>query len=160
MVLISMQDIMRLLIQAIHFVWSIGSALVCGEFAGCASFFVVLAVLGNLVMSPLIAYISNWFLLALYLHWTMFNSSLEASFPMVEEYVSIRCLSDKTTQYPSLLLFPSYSSCYSFLYPTVRKCATRCVVHKVLYIPVHHTTLRATSSHDSVQMFHTLGRYT
>ena len=159
------QAALWILIQAVQAVWSAGYDLLCGEISRSASFFVVLAVLGNIMICPLIAYfikantylircISNWFFLALFLNWTMFKSSDE-----VEEYVSIR-LSDKYTQYPSCYCFRHISSCYSFLYPTVRKYARRSVVHTVLYISVHHTTLHATSSHDSVQMFHTPRRYT
>lgn len=117
--IVDVQAALWILIQAVQAVWSAGYELLCGEISRSASLFVVLAVLGNLMICPLIAYfikanpylircISNWFFLALFLNWTMFKSSLEASFPMVEEYVSICCLSDKTTQYSSLFLFPSY----------------------------------------------------
>lgn len=98
------QDVMWLLVQAVQAaVWSAGYELLCGEISRSASFFVVLAVLGEVMIYPLIAYcigykacdplpirwISNWFLFTVFLRRTMFNSSLEASFPMVEEYVSM-----------------------------------------------------------------------
>jgi len=101
------QAALWILIQAVQAVWSAGYDLLCGEISRSASFFVVLAVLGEVMICPLIAYfikanpylircISNWFFLAVFLHWTMFKSScdevgkIEVSFPMDEEYVSIR----------------------------------------------------------------------
>jgi len=135
MVMNIVQCIVQLFIQAVEAVLSLGSALVCGEFLGCASFFVVLAVLGNLVICPLVSYcirsnlypircIFHWFLLAVFLQWTKSD--------VPEEYVSICCLSDKTTQYSSLLLFLSYLIVL-FFSDSTKMCKEMCGSHSIVY---------------------------